>query len=164
MLSFRPPVFIDRVGGSVRRAVLPIFPFFLSLVALGCASTDVPTLQQSVYVDALVLDFPYEPTWQAVKSALLDLGYEIRTRDKRGMFEAHSKTKRRLLVPHRTEVTVRLDRVGEVATRVTVEMVHQRYRVSPLTNPDWQLTKLRDEPSQTSALLDAIGERLRMAV
>ena len=95
---------------------------------------------------------------------LLEQEYEVYSRDTRGLFVAYTKVKRHLLLfPHRMQVTVTLERVSTDSTRVSVETIHQKYRVTLLTYPDW-----RDDPKPAAgdegrALLERIGSGLASA-
>ena len=135
------------------------------LVVVGCKSTRGDEgATPIVTVDSLMVGAGFEEVWQETRRALLEQGYEVYTRDTRGLFVAYTKVKRRLLLfPHRMQVSVTLERVSTDSTRVSVETIHQKYRVSLLTYPDW-----RDDPRPAAgdegrALLEIIGSGLGSA-
>ena len=110
----------------------------LTLVAVvGCARAARDTTGFSIE-DSVVVDAPFEETWQASKAVLREMELDIYTRDKRGTFIAYSVTKRRLLVPAQgPATTITLDKEAEDKTKVTIETTRQVYGVTPLTYPDW---------------------------
>ena len=135
------------------------------LVVVGCRSArgdEGPAL--SATVESLTVGAGFEEVWQETRRALLEQEYEVYTRDTRGLFVAYTKVKRRLLLfPHRMQVTVTLERVSTDSTRISVETIHQKYRVTLLTYPDW-----RDDPRPAAgdegrALLEMIGSGLGWA-
>ena len=147
-------MFQGKIGGLTTWAT-PI-AFF---AVLGCAHQP-PIQQDYAYTESVVVEAPFGPAWQAVKTALVDLDYSIYTRDKRGLFVAHGKRGRKWIVPRRTQMTVTLDSVTAQKTRVTVEALRQRYRVTPLTYPDWREIAPVDEVMRANELLDAIVDGL----
>ncbi len=129
------------------------------LVVVGCRSTrgdEGPA--PGAAVESLTVGAAFKEVWQETRRALLEQKYEVYTRDTRGLFVAYTKVKRTLfLVPHRMRVTVTLESVSTDSTQVSVETVHQKYRVTLLTYPDW-----RDDPRPAAgdegrALLELIG-------
>lgn len=106
------------------------------------------------------MEAPFGPTWQSTKTALKALDYSIYTRDKRGLFVAHGKRGRKWGVPRRTQMTLTIESVTAQKTRVTVEALRQRYRVTPLTYPDWREIAPVDEESQTKELFNTISAGL----
>ena len=129
------------------------------LLVAGCKSTGgdegrAPTAT----LESLTVEAGFEEVWQATRRALLDQKYEVYTRDTRGLFVAYSKVKRRLFfLPHRMQLTLTLEPVSADSTRLSVETIHQKYRVTLLTYPDW-----RDDPKPAAgdegrALLEMIG-------
>ena len=131
------------------------------LVAAGCKSTPDDKAPLTVKVDSLTIQASLEKVWEGTRQALLDHNYEIYTRDKRGLFVAYTKVKRRLFIlPHRTQLTVTVEAVSASETRLSVETIHQKYRVSLLTYPDW-----RDDPEPAQGdegrdLLEAIKKAI----
>ena len=119
-----------------------IFCAFLvcGFLSAGCRSTpDVKVVPPAPRVDSIAVEGSFDDVWQRTRQALLDQKYEIYTRDKRGLFVAYSKVKRHLLLwPHRTKLTIVLEDVSPDEIVVSVETIHQRYRVSLLTYPDWR--------------------------
>ena len=129
------------------------------LVVVGCKSTrgdEGPA--PAATVESLTVEAGFEEVWEKTRRALLEQKYEIYTRDTRGLFVAYTKVKQRLLLfPHRMQVTVTLESVSTNSTRVSVETIHQKYRVTLLTYQDW-----RDDPKPAAgdegrALLEMIG-------
>lgn len=143
-------IFRGKIGGIASWGVT-----FALFTVFGCAHQ--PTLQVDyAYTESVVVDVAFEPAWQAAKTALVDLDYSIYTRDKRGLFVAHGKRGRKWAIPRRTQMTVTVESVTAQKTRVTVEALRQRYRVTPLTYPDWREIAPVDEELQTKELLEAI--------
>lgn len=129
------------------------------LVAMGCQSTrgdegraPAPT------VESLMVEAGFDEVWQETRRALLEQKYELYTRDTRGLFVVYSKVKRRFFFfPHRMQLTLTLERVSADSTRLSVETVHQKYRVTPLTYPDWRDDPKSAEGDEGRALLELIG-------
>ncbi len=127
------------------------------LVAAGCKSTPGDQAPPTAKVDSLTIQGSFEEVWQGTRQTLLDQKYEIYTRDKRGLFVAYTKVKRRLFVfPHRTQLTVTVEAVSVAETRLSVETIHQKYRVSLLTYPDWRDDPEPAEGDEGRVLLEAI--------
>ena len=102
------------------------------------------------------LEAPFDASWQATKAALRAREFDIYTRDKRGVFVAYSKMKRRaFLVPERIQYTVTLEPVSDQATRIAVESIRQVYGVTLLTYPGWHDRKTTDD-AEAQALIEAI--------
>lgn len=126
-------------------------------VATGCRSMPDDAPPPSAKADSLTLQGTLEDVWQGTRQALLDQDYEIYTRDKRGLFVAYTKVKRRFFVfPHRTQLTVTIEAVSGDETRLSVETIHQKYRVSLLTYPDWRDDPDPAEGDEGGVLLEAI--------
>lgn len=129
------------------------------LVAAGCKSTPGNQPPPAAKVDSLTIQGSFQEVWQGTRQALLDQRYEIYTRDKRGLFVAYTKVKRRLLIfPHRIQLTVTVEAVSVDEIRLSVETVHQKYRVSLLTYPDWRDDPIPAEGDEGRVLLEAIKE------
>lgn len=130
--------------------------------AMGCKSTPKEAkLLPPAQVDSVVMSGAYEDVWQATRVGLLDGGFEIYTRDKRGLFVAYAKVRRHLFVwPNRTQLTVTLEELSGDSTRVSVETLEQGYRVTLLTYPDWRDNTKPAKKKKTGdvgvALLEAI--------
>ena len=148
-------------GGSMKHASV-IFACVLALglcgLSSGCARSARNTEGFAV-VDTVTVDAPFMETWQAVKSALRDEGFDIYTRDKRGLFVAYSEKKRRRLVPRRVQYTITLEPVDTDCTRVFVETLDQVYGVTLLTYPGWHDRKTTDS-AKAKGLLDTVQARL----
>jgi len=133
-------------------------------VLLGCAcclsackSTPDAVVLPAAQTDTAVLDGTFADVWQATRVGLLAQGYEIYTRDKRGLFVAHSKQRRRIFVfPNRTKLTVTLESLSSSTTQVSVETLEQGYRVTLLTYPDWRDKPKLAEGDEALALLESI--------
>jgi hypothetical protein len=138
-----------------------IWPCLLVLslsVLAGCARAARDTTgfadEQSITVNA-----PFEDTWQTVKTVLREQGYELYTRDKRGVFVAYTPMKRRLIQPQRTQYTITLADVTSTQTTVHVETIAQIYGVTLLTYPDWHDRPVRNTEG-AAAILSAVQTRL----
>ena len=143
----------------MRRASAIFVPILCALAVPGCASFKGTEVLQQARVESAVLEASYETAWRLVKDSLLEEGYEIRTRDKRGMYVAFSETKRRFIIPHRYQLTVILDSLSGSATRVTIETVRQSYRVTPLTHPGWQDSASPKEEDLIGPLMERIRSK-----
>ena len=126
---------------------------------MGCAHQP-PIQADYAYTESMIVDAPFGATWQATKTALINLDYSIYTRDKRGLFVAYGKRDRKWGVPRRTQMTLTIESVTAQKTRITVEALRQRYRVTPLTYPDWREIAPIDEKPQTKELLSTISGEL----
>lgn len=136
---------------------------FLGCAALvsGCKSTPDGAALTPAQMDSVVLPGNFDDVWQATRLGLSQQGYEIYTRDKRGLFVVHTKVRRRLfLFPNRTQLTVTLEQVSADATRVTVETLKQGYRVTLLTYPDWRDSSKPADGDAALALLESIRSAL----
>ena len=103
---------------------------------------------------------PFEEAWQSAKAVLRERGYDIYTRDKRGVFVAYSRMRRsRLLIPKRIKFTIALAPVSDSATEVTVESIRQVFGVTLLTYPGWHDRQATD-PSETQAIIEAIRAKV----
>ena len=131
------------------------------VAASGCAraarDTTGFTHRESVTVNAEFME-----TWEATRTLLREMDFDIYTRDKRGIFVAFTGETRYWFVPNRTQHTVTLEEVSPASTRVTVDTVNQVYGVTPLTYPDWHDRPARD-PEEGTLLLQALQERLEGA-
>ncbi len=140
-----------------RLALVVCLAAVCGFVAAGCKSMPDDAPPPSAKVDSLTIQGAPAEVWQGTRQALLDQGYEIYTRDKRGLFVAYTKVERRFFVfPHRTQLTVTFEAVSEDETRLSVEAVHQKYRVSLLTYPDWRDDPEPAEGDEGGVLLEAI--------
>ena len=149
----------EHLRSNMRRASAILAPILCALTVAGCASSKGTDAPQQSRVESAVLEASYETTWRLVKDSLLEEGYEIRTRDKRGMYVAFSGTKRRFIIPHRYRLTVILDSLSGSATRVTIETVRQSYRLTPLTHPGWQDSARPKEEDLIGPLMDRIRSK-----
>ena len=128
----------------------------------GCATgtPDQPVPDQ-VFVDSMTVPLDFEAAWQLTRDTLLDEDVEIYSRDKRGLFIAYTKTKRKsLIVPWRTKITVSLQEETPETTKIAVETVAQRYTVTFLTYPSWRDKDFSDEEALGTALLESIKSRI----
>ena len=125
----------------------------LVVAGVNCARAARDTTGFAI-VDSAVVNAPFEEAWQATKSALRQMDLNIYTRDKRGAFVAYSEMQRqlRLFTPHRTQLTITLERVSGDTTRVTIETLDQVYGVTLLTYPDWHDRKAKDNALALSIL------------
>jgi len=116
----------------------------------GCVRASKDTTSFAVEKQSSV-NAGFEETWHAVKRVMLDQGYELYTRDKRGIFVAYTPMNRRLLQPKRIKYTVELGVVNATQTDIVVESVRQTYGVTLLTDPNWH-----DRPTEDDGSIDAI--------
>lgn len=126
------------------------------VVAAGCAGGPPPT-PPDVPTASAVLPHDFDTVWQAAKDALREQDYEIYTRDKRGMFVAHTPRKGTFSIPNRARITIVLERVTTSSTRVTVEAVQERYRMPLLRHPGWREQPHVDLQDRRQAVLDGIA-------
>ena len=127
-------------------------------MVVGCARAARDTTGFALE-DSITVSASFEDTWQAVKTVLREQGYELYTRDKRGVFVAYTPMKRRLLQPKRTQYTIELTEMTSTQTSVHIETVHQTYGVTLLTDPNWHDRPAKD-PEAASAILSAVQARL----
>lgn len=152
---------IERGAGMSRRTVLySISVWALMVFVGGCAST--PTAPEPPPVVSSVVETDFATAWTTTRDVLLAQGLEVYTRDKRGLFVAYTHQKRHLLLfPHREEFTVALEPLPPDRVEISVETIHQRYRVTLLTYPDWRDAPKGAEKDKAQALLDQIVAGIR---
>ena len=126
------------------------------VAAAGCASTPPPAPPE-VPTESAVLPYEFDSVWQATRDTLKGQNYEIYTRDKRGMFVAHTPRKGTFSIPNRARITVILERVTAGSTRVTVEAVRERYRMPLFRNPGWKEQPEVDLTDRRQAVLEGIA-------
>lgn len=129
----------------------------LALGLAGCVRAAKDTTGFAVERQGVV-QAGYEDSWHAVKRTLLDQGYEIYTRDKRGVFVAFTDMNRRLGQPKRTKYTIELGAVNDAQTDIHIEAVRQSYGVTLLTDPNWHDRRMEDDGS-LDAILAAVQAR-----
>jgi len=139
--------------------LLVVCLFLLSLSMLGGCARAAKDTSSFAQEQALTVNAPFEQTWQTVKTVLREQGYELYTRDKRGVFVAYTPMKRSLFVPKRTQHTIELAETTSTETSIHIETINQVYGVTLLTNPDWH-----DRPAKNAdaaaAILAAVQTRL----
>jgi len=129
----------------------------------GCKSTPKPVpipVNIASNIEATVAVSSVE-AWAMTRDALVEQGYEIYTRDKSGLFIAYTKEKRNLLlVPHRTQFTIVIEEVTGETSRVAIESVRQRYKISFLSYPGWvsDVEKLPEDTGQS--IIDALNSKV----
>lgn len=132
----------------------PLSVCLLAAALAGCRSTPEP---EPPPVVSAVVEEDFETVWQTTRDVLLREKLQIYTRDKRGLFVAYTDQHRRLLLfPHRTKLTIALEPLSPDSTQVFVETIHQRYRVTLLTYPDWRDAPKGAEEQSAQQLLDQI--------
>ena len=124
----------------------------------GCARAHRDTTEYALE-ETITVDAPFDVAWQAVKGALRDENLAIYTRDKRGLFIAYTTMKRRFYQPNRTKYSVTLEPTPEDQTTIRVEIIRQKYGVTPLTYPGWHDRRAQDNGG-ARAILDAVIARL----
>ena len=138
------------------------YSFLLIVLALsGCKSTPEKVLVNNASNLETILPVPFEEAWIMTRDAVIGQKYKIYTRDKRGMIIAHSKERRNMLfVPHRIQFTIVIEEVTGETSRVAIESVQQRYKISFLSYPGW-ISDVEKAPSDTGqGILDALNEML----
>lgn len=113
----------------------------LIVLCAGCATKSRQGDTAAVaFVDSMTIPLEYELAWKLTRDVLLDQeGIEIYTRDKRGVFIAYTEMHReKILYPKRSMLTITLNAESKTSTKIAVETVAQRYRVTPLTYPGWR--------------------------
>jgi hypothetical protein len=107
-----------------------------------------------------VVPLAFEDAWLTTRDALIEQNYKIYTRDKRGMFIAYSKERRTLLfVPHRIQFTIVIEEVTGETSRVSIESVQQRYKISFLSYPGW-VSDVDELPEDTGqSIIDALNSK-----
>jgi len=148
---------------AVAKRITLLLLITLALSLSGCARSMRDTTGFAVSQAATVAA-PYEQTWQAVKDTLRERedpgGFEIYTRDKRGVFIAYENTGRiGFVMPSRVQYTVSVEPAGEEASLVTVETVRQVYGVTLLTYPGWHDRPVKS-PEKAQELLKNIQARM----
>ena len=121
---------------------------------IGCARAARDTTGFAV-TDNTTVNLPFNEAWQQAKAVLREKGYEIYTRDKRGVFVAFSGSSRKLFQYHRMKLTVSLVAVSDSATQVAVETLRQVYGVTLLTYPGWHDRKTQNH-TEAQDILKAI--------
>ena len=109
----------------------------------GCARAARNT-EGFATADTITVNAPFQDAWQTAKAVLREEGYDLYTRDKRGVFVAYTGSKHRWLSLHRKKYTVSLAPASENTTQVTVETIRQVYGVTLLTYPGWHDRKTED--------------------
>jgi len=129
------------------------------LGSFGCARAARDTSGFALREEA-TLNASFEDAWHATKRVLLDQGYEIYTRDKRGTFVAYTPMKRLLWTqPRRTKISVELAQKSPEETAIAVESVRQVYGVTLLTHPNWHDRK-QTNPKPGQDLVAGITAKL----
>ena len=122
---------------------------------LGCARAARDTSGFALREET-VINSSFDDVWHAVKRAAREQGYDIYTRDKRGVFVIYTPLKRILWTqPRRTKLTVELAQQSAVETALSIESVRQVYGVTLLTHPNWHDRKQTDQ-SYSQLLLEGI--------
>ncbi len=131
----------------------------MATVLIGCARTARNTEGFAIN-DSATVNAPFMDTWQTAKEVLREKGYDIYTRDKRGVFVAFTRMKRSvLLVPKRTKYTIVLQAASDSSTEVTIESIKQVFGVTLLTYPGWH-----DRPATDHTAAQQILEAIQAKV
>lgn len=131
--------------------------FLMALAMLSACASSPPPQPPEVETVSAVVPQAFEAVWQATRTTLKEQDLEIYTRDKRGLFVAHTKKKGTFSIPNRERITVALERVTAASTRVTVEAVRERYRMPLLRHPGWKEEPKVDLAERRQAVLDGIS-------
>jgi hypothetical protein len=121
---------------------------------IGCARTARDTTGFAV-TDKTIVKQSDANAWQTTKAVLREKGYEIYTRDKRGVFVAYTGKSTHLLQYHRMKFTIALEPVSDSETEISIESLRQVYGVTLLTYPGWHDRKTTDH-SQAQDILKSI--------
>ena len=135
-----------------------LFLILLVVVTVGLGACISPPKNTEGFAvsDSVTINAPFDRCWQDSKTVLREGGYDLFTRDKRGIFVAYTKMKRDLLVaPKRVQFTIAVEPVSETSTKVTIEALKQAYGVTLLTYPGWRDRKTTDL-TEAQTLLKAI--------
>lgn len=142
-----------------RTIVISTLLFCFVLTGLGCTRAARDTTGFALREEA-VMNAPFQQTWHAVKRVLLEQGYEIYTRDKRGTFVAYTPMTRILWTqPRRIKFTIELAETAPNQTAVCVESIRQVYGVTLLTYPNWH-DRRQTDPEPARNLLAGIAAKL----
>ena len=132
-----------------------VLALLAATVLTGCARAARDTTDFAM-TDSATVDAEFMETWEAMRTELRQMGFDLYTRDKRGLFVAYTDERRDFFViPRRTQHTFVLEE-EPAGTRVTAETIEQVYGVTLLTYPGWH-----DRPAtDNEAALEAM-ERVR---
>lgn len=111
--------------------------------------------------DTATVNAPFSEAWQLTKAVLREKGYDLYTRDKRGVFVAFTGQRHSLLKLNRTKYTLSLRAVSDSETELTVETVRQVYGTTLLTYPGWhdrKATHHEDAQELIKAIQAKVGE------
>jgi hypothetical protein len=124
-------------SSKMRRLGVMLMTLMLCCLMSACA-TRSDTAAEGAFVDTMIAPVPFAEAWKLTRDVLLEKDVEIHIRDKRGLFVVYTGMyRRKLVVPHRTKVTITLTIESDTSTRIAVETVHQKYSVTLLTHPEW---------------------------
>ena len=132
----------------------------LALIALvGCARGARDTRTFAI-TDNCTVKTPFNDAWQMVKAVLREQGYDIDTRDKRGVFVVFTGAKHKhVLGLHRTKYTISLQSVSDSSTQIIIESIRQVYGSTLLTYPGWHDRKT-EEHAEAQAILKAVEAKV----
>lgn len=148
---------LGHAAGKVAATVL----LLLVIAGLGGCARAARDTSGFALENRVTVNAPFNDTWQAVKHVLREQGYDIYTRDKRGIFVAYSQSHRSLILqPHRIKYTVEVGEVTKETTSIYIQTVRQVYGVTLLTYPDWHDRKMTDN-SGAVAILDAVQAKVQ---
>lgn len=102
----------------------------------GCARAARDTTGFAI-TDTATVNVPFGDAWQMMKAVLREKGYDLYTRDKRGVFVAYTGQQHSLLRLNRTKYVVSLHAASDSSTEVSIETVRQVYGTTLLTYPGW---------------------------
>ena len=133
------------------------------VASVGCATNPKPVETPAVaFVDSMTVPLAFDDAWQLTRDVLLAQdGVEIYTRDKRGMFVVYTDMHRKkLIMPHRSMLTITLESDTKESTQIAVETVAQRYGVTLLTYPGWRDKDTVSEEEVGRTILESIKTRV----
>ena len=132
-----------------------VLALLAAAVLTGCARAARDTTGFAM-TDSATVDAEFMETWEAMRTELRQMEFELYTRDKRGLFVAYTDERRDFfVVPRRTQHTFVLEE-EPAGTRVTAETIEQVYGVTLLTYPGWH-----DRPAADNEAVREAMERVR---
>lgn len=120
-------------------------------ILTGCARAARETAGFAI-TDSTTVDAEFMETWEATRTELREMGFDLYTRDKRGLFVAYTDERRDFfVVPRRTQHTFLLEEAS-AGTRLTAETIEQVYGVTLLTYPGWHDRAATDNEAALEAM------------
>ncbi len=135
-----------------------VLVLFAAGVLTGCARAARDTAGFAM-TDSATVNADFVDTWDAMRAELRQMGFDLYTRDLRGLFVAYADERRDFFVlPRRTQHTFVLEEEAG-GTRITAETIEQVYGVTLLTYPGWHDRPATDNAAALEAM-DRVQARL----